>query len=89
MAAEIRRLGNYSAHADQGELLEWISERGSVSGAIFLNHGEDDARAGLKDLLVQKGWAKERVFSPGFGETFDLVAGSAQSLGSGPRRIEE
>ena len=32
--ARIRRIGNYSAHADQGELIAWIKERhaGSMAG---------------------------------------------------------
>ena len=42
--AQIRTLGNYSAHADQVELINWILERGPILGGLFLNHGEDDAR---------------------------------------------
>ena len=45
--AAIRRIGNYSAHADQGELADWITERSPVVGRLFLNHGEDDARRAL------------------------------------------
>ncbi|MGB7345078.1 MAG: MBL fold metallo-hydrolase, partial [Pirellulaceae bacterium] len=41
VAAEIRRLGNYSAHADQGELIDWVIERGPATGGLFLNHGDD------------------------------------------------
>jgi len=46
--ATIRGIGNYSAHADQGELLDWIMERAPVAGGLFLNHGDDDARAELR-----------------------------------------
>lgn len=74
--AEIRRLGNYSAHADQGELIDWIIERGPASGGLFLNHGDDDARAVLSNLLVEKGIDADKIFRPVFDESFKLVAGS-------------
>ena len=35
--ARIRRIGNYSAHADQGELIAWIKERLPVHAGLFLN----------------------------------------------------
>ncbi len=76
VAAEIRRLGNYSAHADQGELIDWVLERGPVSGALFLNHGDDDARVMLRDLLAAKGLDPAKIFMPMFDETFELVPGN-------------
>ncbi len=74
--AEIRRLGNYSAHADQGELVDWIIERGPATGGLFLNHGDDDAREMLSELLVQRGLDKDKIFCPVFDESFSIVAGS-------------
>ena len=74
--AEIRRLGNYSAHADQGELIDWILERGPVVGGLFLNHGDDKARSALRDLLVERGLKGELISLPVFDESFQLVAGN-------------
>lgn len=74
--AEIRRLGNYSAHADQGELLDWVAERGPAVGGLFLNHGDDDARAMMRDLLVERGLDADKIFMPTFDESYTLVAGS-------------
>lgn len=92
--ADIRRLGNYSAHADQGELIEWITERAPIAGGLFLNHGDDDARKALKDLLSAKGINSDQIFIPQFDETYELSAGdpnskglSTKSLGAGPERI--
>ncbi|MEM0898442.1 MAG: MBL fold metallo-hydrolase [Pseudomonadota bacterium] len=79
--ADIRRLGNYSAHADQGELLDWITERAPIAGGVFLNHGDDDARAVLRDLLAEKGIPAAKVILPQFDESFVLAAGTAQSKG--------
>ncbi len=90
VTAEIRRLGNYSAHADQGELIQWIMERGPFTGGLFLNHGDDDARATLRDLLGERGLDVDRIMAPSFDESFELVAGGAAvSAGKLEPRIEE
>ncbi|GAB5403475.1 MAG: MBL fold metallo-hydrolase [Aureliella sp.] len=86
--AKIRRIGNYSAHADQSELLDWVMERSPVVGGLFLNHGEDDARAGMKDVLVERGIDADSIFMPQFDERFELVAGSAKSKGRVAQRID-
>lgn len=89
VAAEIRRLGNYSAHADQGELLDWVAERGPIRGALFLNHGDDDAREMMRDLLGKKGIDTSKVFMPVFDESFELTPGSEPiSQGKPEVRIE-
>lgn len=85
--ADIRRLGNYSAHADQGELINWIMERTPVSGGIFLNHGDDDAREELARLLTDRGIDAGHIHMPQFDESFELVAGDARSKGRVAQRI--
>lgn len=93
--ADIRRLGNYSAHADQGELIEWVTERSPIAGGLFLNHGDNDAREALKDLLVKRGINAEKIHIPQFDESFELTAGDAKSkgraksLGERPDRIPQ
>ena len=72
--ADIRRIGNYSAHADQPELLRWLEERGPARGGLFLNHGEDDARAELKRLAASVGYEAEKIHLPQFDQTFELSA---------------
>ncbi|MEZ5932551.1 MAG: MBL fold metallo-hydrolase [Alphaproteobacteria bacterium] len=66
--ARIRRIGNYSAHADQGELIAWIKERLPVHAGLFLTHGDDGARKVLKDHLVAEGLEAERIILPGLDE---------------------
>lgn len=91
--AEIRRLGNYSAHADQAELIEWITERAPIAGGLFLNHGDDDAREILQGLLIDSGIEADKIHMPQFDESYELTAGTAQSkgratsLGAKPPRI--
>lgn len=84
LKAEVRRLGNYSAHADQSELMSWIIERSPITGALFLNHGEDDSRNALKEELVKKGIPEEKIFTPGFDESFELTASEAVTKGRSP-----
>jgi metallo-beta-lactamase family protein len=87
--AHIRQIGNYSAHADQGELGDWILERAPVVGSLFLNHGEDKARQALRDHLVERGFAAEKVVLPAFDEHFELVAETALSKGRVVERITD
>jgi metallo-beta-lactamase family protein len=87
--AEIRRIGNYSAHADQVELADWIMERAPVVGGLFLNHGDDDARDTLRTVLAGRGLNPEKIFLPSFDESFELVAGAAQSKGRVAQRIDD
>ena len=70
--ARIRRIGNYSAHADQGELISWIKERMPVHKGLFLTHGDDKARDVLKDHLVKEGMPADRVILPGLDERVTL-----------------
>ncbi len=87
--AEVRQLGNYSAHADQGELIDWILERGPARGGLFLNHGEEQARSVLGDLLVERGLERDKILLPAFDESFTLVAGSpATTLARPEPRID-
>jgi metallo-beta-lactamase family protein len=87
--AAIRQIGNYSAHADQGELGDWILERAPVVGSLFLNHGEDKSRRALRDHLVERGFDASKVVLPAFDESFELVAGTATSKGRVAERIPD
>ncbi|TWU35876.1 MBL fold metallo-hydrolase [Novipirellula artificiosorum] len=78
--AAIRRLGNYSAHADQAELIDWVLERGPVNTALFLNHGEDDARAVMREELDKRGLERDKILMPHFDESFELIAGTQPVL---------
>lgn len=86
--AAIRRIGNYSAHADQGELADWILEREPVLGGVFLNHGEDRGRRGLRDHLIERGFNGDKVLLPSFDECFELEAGAPASKGRASERLE-
>ena len=82
--ARIREIGNYSAHADQKELVDWMVERQPVHGGIFLTHGEDQARAALREHLSAAGLAEDLIHLPRIDDRFELVAAGAPA--AQPRR---
>lgn len=82
--AQIRRIDQYSAHADQRELLAWIGERLPVSGSLFLDHGEPEGMEGMRREL-QRRFPDLPVRLPELGETYGLAAGKpAKRIATGP-----
>lgn len=71
--ATIRRIDSYSAHADQGELLDWIAQRAPIAGSLFLIHGEEAALETLRQL-AQPRVAGTNILVPEIGETYVLPA---------------
>lgn len=55
--AAVRRLENVSAHADQGELVEWAGRLAKAPKAVYLNHGEPASANALREVLRDRfGW---------------------------------
>jgi poly(hydroxyalkanoate) polymerase-like protein/RNA-metabolizing metallo-beta-lactamase/beta-casp domain-containing protein len=68
--AEVRNLESLSAHADYGELLDWLGHFQRPPGRIFLTHGEPDSAEALRKHIAQRfGWASE---VPDYLETADV-----------------
>ena len=86
--AAIRRIGNYSAHADGPELVRWIKDRLPIGGGIFLNHGEDDSRSAMKEELVKAGIDRSKIQMPGFQQRFRLEAMGTAVVESSPAAFE-
>lgn len=73
--ARIRRIDSYSAHADRDELHHWIAARRPITGSLFLDHGEREAVALLRDL-VQVDDPAASIIVPQIGETYALAPGA-------------
>ena len=87
--ATIRSMGNYSAHADHSELMEWIRHRLPAHGAIFLTHGEDEERNALREALIASGVGGDQVVLPRLDDYFELsAAGIAAKLHPTIQRID-
>jgi metallo-beta-lactamase family protein len=68
--AEVVALEGFSAHADQGELLDWVGRLEPRPKRIFLVHGELEAAGPLRELLIERIGAE--VWIPTTGERFEL-----------------
>jgi metallo-beta-lactamase family protein len=54
--AKIHTLGGFSAHASQTQLLEWAGNFTRPRPALYLIHGEPDAKQVLQQKLSEQGW---------------------------------
>lgn len=52
--AQIHTLGGFSAHAGQGELLDWFGHLAGSAPRLILTHGEDDARHVLASRIKER-----------------------------------
>lgn len=68
--AEIAGLDGFSAHADQAELLAWVSKFAPSPGTIFLVHGDLAPAETLAKLLREQTGATVHI--PELGQEFDL-----------------
>ena len=69
--AEISSLDELSAHADQGELMEWIRPLAPSLRRVFLVHGEPQQSQTLAKLLHST--YNLEVAIPAPGQSFDLA----------------
>mgnify|MGYP001152255077 CR=1 FL=1 len=81
--AAIKQIEGFSGHADQSELLEWVSEIPETPKKIFLVHGEDKAINALKGKLQEKGYSIE---VPEMFEEFDLGTGEVYATATKKRQ---
>ncbi len=69
--ASVRRMEFYSAHADRNELVRYLACQDPAKvEKVFLVHGEDDARAALRERLMAHGFS--HVERPVMKESFRL-----------------
>lgn len=87
--ATIRSIGNYSAHADHDELIAWIAERLPTHGALFLTHGEDEARQAMRGDLMKLGLGSDQIIPPMLDDYFELrSSGIEKTVVPERRRID-
>ncbi len=72
--AQIRTIGNYSAHADHNELIEWVAERLPAHGALFLTHGEDKSRQAMRSDLMKLNLSSDQIIAPMLDDAFELLS---------------
>lgn len=68
--ARIESLDEFSAHADQSEIMEWLRGFRDFPSQVFLNHGEPSATEALAQAIKEEFGAK--VILPKIGESYLL-----------------
>ena len=77
--AAIRRMEDYSGHADGPELVQWMKERLPVAKTVFLTHGEEEGQIALENDLKGIGVRDDCIVRPRLDDVYDL-SGEACAL---------
>ena len=86
--ARIRRIDDYSGHADGPELARWIAARRPIRRGVFLVHGEESALKGLSERIGERSIPAAQVFIPVLDDIYDLTTVAPTPLDvSGRRRL--
>ncbi len=86
VGARIRRIDEYSGHADGPELARWIAARRPIRRALFLVHGEEAALAGLLARIAERIVPEAKIFRPVLDDAYNLSTTSPTPLDVGHRR---
>ena len=68
--ASIHTMGGFSAHADQGGLLDWFASIAPSNPRLIITHGEDSARDKLAKLIHQRHGI--RAECPNLGDVLEI-----------------
>ena len=86
--ARMRRIDDYSGHADGPELARWIAERRPIRRGVFLVHGEEPALNGLSQRIAERSVPAAQVFIPALDDVYDLTTRAPTPLDvTGRRRL--
>ncbi len=72
--AAIRKIEDYSGHADGPELVAWMKERLPVARTVFITHGEEEGQIALENDLKGIGIAGDCIIRPRLDDVYDLEA---------------
>ena len=84
--ARIRRIDDYSGHADGPELARWIASRRPVRRGVFLVHGEEPALRGLSERVAERSVPAAQVFVPLLDDVYELTTKAPTPLDVSHRR---
>jgi len=86
VAARIRRIDEYSGHADGPELERWIAARRPIHRGVFLVHGEEPALAGLSERIAERTVPAAKVFVPILDDIYELTTSAPTPIDVTHRR---
>ncbi len=73
VAAAIRKIDDYSGHADGPELVKWIRARTPIAKTLFLTHGEEEPQVALAEA-VRGIVPDDCIIRPRLDDVYDLNA---------------
>ena len=85
MKAQIRRIEDYSGHADGPELVAWVKARLPVAKTVFLTHGEEQGQIALESDLKGIGVPADCIIRPRLDDVYDLSGEACAFLASETR----
>lgn len=86
VAAHIRRIDDYSGHADGPALAQWLAARHPIRAGVFLVHGENHAPVGLSERIAGAAVPAGRIVIPLLDDVFELSAEAAKPAAVAARR---
>ena len=87
--ARIRRIDDYSGHADGPELARWIASRRPIKRGLFLIHGEERGMVGLSERIAERTVPAAKVFTPLLDDVYELTTSAPTPIdGTHRRRLE-
>jgi metallo-beta-lactamase family protein len=86
VAARIRRIDDYSGHADGPELARWIAARRPIRRGLFLVHGEEPALDGLSKRIAKRAIPTARIFIPMLDDIYELSTPAPTPIDVSQRR---
>ncbi len=78
--ATVRRIEDYSGHADGPELVQWVKERLPIGRTIFLTHGEEEGQTALAADLKALGLPHDCIIAPTLDSVYELSGTSCAYL---------
>lgn len=69
--AEISQMDVLSAHADQRELLQWLSSQEQLPKRVFLTHGELEAADEMRRRITENNMVPVNI--PKYGDEFEFI----------------
>lgn len=84
--ARMRRIDDYSGHADGPELARWIAARRPIRRGVFLVHGEEPALQGLSERIAERSVPASQVFLPLLDDIYELSTRAPTPLDVSRRR---
>jgi metallo-beta-lactamase family protein len=86
VAARIRRIDEYSGHADGPELARWIAARRPIHRGVFLVHGEEPELSGLSERIAERTVPIAQIFRPILDDIYDLSTSAPTPVDATHRR---